>query len=325
MKKRAAKPPRIAIPKKIEREVLYKSKMLCYCRKKGVHIHHLNGDRTDNNFDNLIFVCFKHHNEAEIKGGLEKRPDVLLLKRYRDELYEQVAAERKIDLQHYKQQLRKVTEENLFQAALDAGVVLEIAEIRTKYFEFLDVGKRSDALDALGKYVSFASLRVCSVVIDLLSEAATHTRLGFTSDTTDGVFFRVMDFFPYSERPQDKKTVIEIAKRCSRIGANISYDAFIHLRNLATATSGLEILKFVYRRGADLKIPEICDQVLKDHAELARHLDRKERTDLGTSQRLLKAFFEDLNKHGVRLPDDLEKDLRDLVDTHRGKGHIERK
>lgn len=102
---------------------------------------------------------------------------------------------------------------------------------------------------------------------------------------------------------------------------NVSDVDIIHLGNLSVAGSGLEILKYLYSRGKELKIKEISDIALKQYTELERTLQRPERIDLETSKRLLKVYKEDLDKHGLGMPDDIPEDLYHLIEEHRKEAH----
>lgn len=314
---------RTKIPLKVQEEVMFRSKGLCYCKQPGDQIHHINEINTDHSFDNLVLVCFKHHDEASLKGGLKRRPSKTLIKRLRDELYKNNEEQRRIELKHYDKQLKKVSEENLLRAALDANIIMKIIDAKEAFGTHRDWEKRSDTLWNLRKYSEYSGLRVSDEIINFISQVVGYTRSGMKSDFSDGIFYLIMDFFPYSENKEDEIKIIEIAKRCSHAGSNIVYDAFIYLGNFAVASSGLEILKFVYRRGKDLGIKEICQNVLSEYSDLEHHLNRKERTDLEDSKRMLQAFKNDLDKRGVGVPDDLDKNLWKLIDSHRNKGRIE--
>jgi len=61
---------RVKIPPKIEIEILIKNKRCCCICKidgltKKVHIHHIDGDSSNNDFSNLAVLCFEHHSDAD--------------------------------------------------------------------------------------------------------------------------------------------------------------------------------------------------------------------------------------------------------------------
>ena len=66
---------RIRIPAEIEKKIIYKSARTCnVCRefKKGIQIHHIDENPSNNNIDNLIVLCQNCHDEAHTKHDLSK-------------------------------------------------------------------------------------------------------------------------------------------------------------------------------------------------------------------------------------------------------------
>ena len=75
---------RVKIPKRIEDEVMLKSQGKCYCGKQGDQIHHIDKNSSNNDFDNLVIVCFGHHDDASVKEGLKKRLNPSQIKQKRN-------------------------------------------------------------------------------------------------------------------------------------------------------------------------------------------------------------------------------------------------
>ncbi|NNU80908.1 HNH endonuclease [Halovulum dunhuangense] len=78
----------------IEADVLWESKRRCaVCFslygildvKKG-QIAHINKDRNDNRIENLVFLCFDHHDQYDSVTSQSKNFTKIEMKRYRDEL-----------------------------------------------------------------------------------------------------------------------------------------------------------------------------------------------------------------------------------------------
>src|SRR5690349_7626615 len=83
------------IPAAIDADVQFKAdRKCCVCKAEGDHIHHLDRNPANNAFDNLVFLCFKHHNEASIIGSLRKGLSKEALIRFREQHYKEVAARR---------------------------------------------------------------------------------------------------------------------------------------------------------------------------------------------------------------------------------------
>lgn len=308
---------RVKIPKKTEDDVMYKSRGNCYCGKRGDEIHHIDKNPANNDFDNLVLVCHDHHDEASVTNGLKKRLSPSQIKKRRDDLYKQNEEKSRMELKHYSTTLKNLTDENLYRASLDAAITVEIIKIGREYNLEQDWSKRSEILWKLRMYSDRSSMRISHEIIDFLSRASDYARAGMPVEVADTILNIILEYFPYPENPKDKKLTLKIADTCGHIAFGISYDAFIHLGNLAVAGSGLEILKYLYSRGKELNIKEISEVALKQYSELERTLQRPERNDLETSKRLLKVYKEDLDKHGLGMPDDIPEDLYHLMEEHR--------
>src|SRR3954471_17323844 len=76
------------IPQRTADAVLYQADLLCcICETRGQHIHHIDNDPSNNAFDNLVLLCFAHHDEVTTRGGLQRRLTPSLLRKYRSALY----------------------------------------------------------------------------------------------------------------------------------------------------------------------------------------------------------------------------------------------
>src|SRR5947207_3144938 len=81
--------------KSVEKEVVVASRRrCCLCVflagrddvRKG-QIAHLNGDPSDSCFENLVFLCFEHHDEYDSQPSQSKGLTLEEVKEYRDRLY----------------------------------------------------------------------------------------------------------------------------------------------------------------------------------------------------------------------------------------------
>ncbi len=74
---------RVSIPDDDGAKVLFASdRTCCVCRtEKKVQIHHIDGDPSNNDFDNLAVICLHCHSEAYSTGGFVRRltPDLIRL------------------------------------------------------------------------------------------------------------------------------------------------------------------------------------------------------------------------------------------------------
>src|SRR5262245_57346736 len=118
------------IPTKIADEVMIKSDLLCcVCENRGDQIHHIDENPSNNNFDNLVFLCFSHHNEVTRKGGMSRQLSPNLLRNYRTILYRKVEAKRELPKIEEPATNGQLDEERLFQLMLDAVSIREIQKI----------------------------------------------------------------------------------------------------------------------------------------------------------------------------------------------------
>lgn len=86
------------IPAKVEKQLLLKSRRrccLCFWLDgvdevvKG-QIAHLDQDASNNNFDNLAFLCFEHHDEYDSRPNVSKGLQQPEVEQWRDELYKEM-------------------------------------------------------------------------------------------------------------------------------------------------------------------------------------------------------------------------------------------
>jgi len=97
--KRMSKKKRKKTPAETETDILYKSRRRC-CLCLGLnddstvklqgHIAHIDNDRSNNDPDNLVYLCINHHAQYDSKTPLTKGLTEGEVKRYRDEMYEKI-------------------------------------------------------------------------------------------------------------------------------------------------------------------------------------------------------------------------------------------
>ncbi len=294
----------------------------CYCRKPGVHIHHIDLEKTNHDFDNLVMICFEHHDDASVKGGLKRRPNATQIKMMRDQLYLDNDEKRKLELEHYNKQLKTVSPKNLRQAAMDANIIMKWIDLREGFFDEPDWGKRGERLYKFQRYSEYSSLYTKQYAINFAVELSSWTRNDMPWGFAYGIESLILDYFPFSEEEDDRPKVIELCKKCAHAAANIVYDASLYLNDLSVASVGLEILKYVYRQGVELGIREVSDAVLEEYVDLKQHLDRPERNDLTDSKRLLQVFKDDLDKRGLGFPNNIDRDLWEKICVQRDEKKI---
>lgn len=297
-----AKKKRKKIPPAIESEVMFKSDLqCCICQGKGDHIHHVDGDPSNNDINNLALLCFYHHDEATKTGSLSKKISPQTIEQYREHHYQVIQYARERQLGKFDNNLEIMTEEKLLTAAKNAAIIVEIEKIKEQYFN-ASWSKRENIIGQLGKFSNHTNHRLALDIFEFLSLIASQTRWGMTYNLGTSVYGTVLEFFPSFYDEEKREQAIELARKCIHIGDNIAYDSFIHLRNIAIAMWGLTIIKFIYRSAKEYEITELIDEVNRKYNELESTLQRPERKDLGDAQELVKIFRDDLDKWDLSFP-----------------------
>jgi hypothetical protein len=314
---------RIAIPPRIESQVMEKSEGKCYCGVRGHQIHHIDGNNSNNDFDNLVFLCIDHHDDATIvlskANRLIKRLTPAQLKKARDKHYRDIDRKKEVALKHFKATLKNVSDENLYRASLDANIIMEIIRIRNTWFDAGDWEKRGEAVNKVRMYSEHSSLRVAKEVIDFMYFLSGFTRNDMPCNFSDLIEYITIEYFPYPENEKEKKVVEELAEDCANLATAIIYDAFIYLGNFAVASSGFLILKYIQIKSKAYKMPKLAQIVSRHYSEIEGHLNRPERKDLEPSKQLVKIFKADLNEHGLAYPAAMPSSVFHSINEHRRK------
>ncbi|MDZ7757769.1 hypothetical protein [Rhodohalobacter sp.] len=143
-------------------EILYKSRRrcsICYGLngdielKKG-QIAHLDQDSSNNDFDNLAFLCFDHHDEFDGNTSQSKSIQKNEVKRYRDDLYrliEELGTENLPDLEKFE-----VGSNNTDRDKLEFNIYQEKIKIYREIRKFLGLIIR-DADIEIKEMIEFAN------------------------------------------------------------------------------------------------------------------------------------------------------------------------
>jgi hypothetical protein len=82
---------RVSIPASIRKKIKIACRGLCcICHQTGIEIHHIDGDHSNNEWDNLIPLCRNHHDVYSSSRGLSGMLTIEELKEVRDNFYAQV-------------------------------------------------------------------------------------------------------------------------------------------------------------------------------------------------------------------------------------------
>ena len=136
------------IPLDIEANVLTTSRRRC-CICYGLHrdlnikqgqIAHLDRDNTNNDFDNLAFLCFEHHDKYDSTTSQSKNFTIFEVKQYRDELYKNVL---ETHSQHYTCSKEIVTSSEDIKMKKICTVIIEIMNEHRVIFSLTDLATKA--------------------------------------------------------------------------------------------------------------------------------------------------------------------------------------
>ena len=293
---------RIKISNATEGKLLYQTDYkCCVCNERGDQIHHLDGNPSNNNLDNLAFLCFKDHDLASLTGTLRKKLTKEAIINYRTHHYQVIENRRQKEVGSLDKPISQLTDEKLLTVTKNALIILELENIKSKYFS-AEWDKRADILNELDKYVNHKNNRLSYDILDFLSLAVSQARGCMTENIASSIFEHILSFSPSFYDKKERKQAIELAKQCIHIGDNIAYDSFIYLRKIDIAMYGLTIMKFIYREAKRNKITELQKEVENSYEELKSTLQRPERNDLEDAKELLKIFYDDLEVWDLAFP-----------------------
>lgn len=279
----------------IEAEVMFKSNLLCCVdQKRGDQIHHIDGNNSNSNFDNLALLCFDCHHEASIKGNLRKKLSPKTILKFREHHYKVIQNQRDAFLKKLSHPIQKLTTEDLLNAAMEAIMLLEIEKLKIEYFN-IRKSERGSVLDKFDAYENHISSRIAYEVLTFLVRVTYGTRDDMHPHTAQQIYFLATTFLRVSNTKSTTTQKNQLGIEALRISYNMLYDSIIHLRNLEIAQWALLLTKNVYWFSKDQKLSALIEKVHENYKEFERNLIRPERNDLDNAKTLVQAYKEDLN------------------------------
>lgn len=272
---------RIKVPHKKEVEILFKNKhVCCICRElrssSEVQIHHIDGDPSNNNLNNLAVLCSSHHNLANIglqKGGVgqSKKFSSDEIRRYKNEWEKKVETETRIERRalpiHERKQL-----DILYKFEISKRKNEILAFSKREYHAIEDNYKFLKQL-SLEEFVSGLKLR--SIILDAYSD------ISFQCVWRDYVALplvdAVRDLFPHLVGPQhvrihsnDKKLLLkslDIFKTVGGWGAEFSNNINLLIKVCQTIYELAEIASWYKFSGFLTKTIQVLNSIKKDCSE----------------------------------------------------------
>lgn len=91
------KQKRIPIPKKVQREILFRNEACCcVCGKSNIIIHHIDGNNSNNDLNNLAVLCLEHHDLASSKSTTSRKLNPPLVRQFKIDWESRVANRRQV-------------------------------------------------------------------------------------------------------------------------------------------------------------------------------------------------------------------------------------
>jgi len=292
--------------------VMYKSDCkCCKCRKERIQIHHLNGDASNNDIDNLACLCLDCHNDAT-STGLTRRIPEATIRKYRDEWYECVEHLRQAKRKIFSEPTSVITTEDILVASKNALIIIELVKIRQNFYA-ADWEDRADILETIDRYYPHTNFRLAYDLFSFFTEISDYNRGAMTKDVASSIYGLVLNFFPYSDDEADKEKNVELLNECCRIGFNVAFDAAYYLKDYTVVMFGLTILKYVYKKAGTLKIQELLNKVENKYDELNNQLKGSEHSNY---KELIAFFRADLTTKSLAFPP-ISANLMSLIYTEK--------
>lgn len=289
----------------VEADVIFRSNRECCCchnQKRGDHIHHIDGNSSNSTFENLAYLCFDCHNEAETKGGLKKKLTAKAILKFRDFHYKTIEKKRANALNNFKTPILNLSSEVILEAAKNAIVIIEIEKIKWEYFSST-WEEKDKIINKLNIYTDHSNNRISLEVYYFLSQVADEARMRMPNEIALSIFTLVIPFFPRASIKSEIKQVVSIGYDCiDSIAFTLIYDSLIHTNNLKIAGYGFLILKFIYRFANKENLPALKKRILETYNEIESILQRPERDNLSNAKEFVNIFKEDLENISLSFP-----------------------
>jgi hypothetical protein len=286
----------------IEAEVLFQSDRLCCIdQKRGDHIHHIDGNNSNNEFDNLVLLCFDCHNEASISGSLRKKLTPNTIHKYRDHHYNVIKNKRELSLSKFSNDIEELTTTALINASLTALTLFEISKIQEEYYD-CPLNDRDHIIKKLSKLSGNNNSRIAFEVFSFLSKVAYETRNGIPQKMIQTIFSLTIKFFPPPDALKNPTQYFELGFQVISFAFTIIYDSTIHLKDYQITSYGLLILKYIYLKSKKYNLNELVKKVEQTYTEIENQLNRPERNDLEDAKILIRINYEDLKNSDLSFP-----------------------
>lgn len=282
---------RVPIPAKTEGQVMFKSNRICCIDQKnpGVHIHHIDGDPSNNDFMNLALLCFDCHDEATKTSSLKKKLKPEAIIEFRTHHYNVIQQRRNNELVQITSKTANPTYIDHLNIAIQANVLIEIAKIKSEYYASTELNK----YHILTKFYAFKNYcfpRVSAELFEFLIEVSYQVRAEMPLIMLEAVVSLVEYYFPPEGEKVTKLQIEKLGKLALEVAYGIIYDTSIYTSRFHSMKNGYELLQFIYRVAMSKKNANLKKEVKRVLSEIRHNLNRPERDDLELARLMLETY-----------------------------------
>lgn len=266
-------------------------------------IHHLDGDPSNGDLDNLAFLCLDCHERAGATGRAARTWSADLIARRRDRLVSRIEIER-----------RGPRVSSGFRDALDAAIVMDLRSIIPNSED--EWSGKEAALWSLRSYPKEMGINARRAIVGFLYDLSGDARFQMPSRIAELISGATIDLLP-SLRNRDNdfaKEDLDVPQTAAAIGGDLAYDGVVYCRKLRIVEAAGEILWRVLSYARSRRLPDL-EQDARTYFEQA--FEGAMRSGLPHSTDLLEHF----KKHGeventlsIVVPDKILRALADEED-----------
>ena len=247
----------------------------CMCDNLGDHIHHIDGDHSNNMLSNLALLCVSCHERASRRSSMSRGLLPKTVARYRDEWHEVVARK--------KRARRSVAARAAQPAAfLEALQLHEIRKIGFRMGTPSDIGTAA-ALKELYPYSDMwdATPTVRAAVIDAIAGCSSHARMGMSKEQAHTIRMlasnaMLMGHLLGRRQQPFSKVEREVLTSGAGVGLNLAYDGALYLRDIAVVDSGGWVLWTALRLALVNRLRQV-EATVREYFETSRTAARRAR------------------------------------------------
>jgi hypothetical protein len=307
------KKKRIPVPKKTEAQLMYDTdRKCCICQDGtfGDQIHHIDGDPSNNKINNLVFICFNHHNEASITSSLRKKLSGETIKLYKAKWCEEVDLKRKKRRDKFeKKEIIKLSEDEIIRASVKANVIIEIVKIMNEFHNLNNFEEKELLLEKLRRLNIYPDYRISYEILAFLNFILNRPYHDDMESVMNQVFWLTSIYFPQDDVDNEKFLINEIIE----MGRWLLHCAIVQKKSLNHLLYGSQIMKISYFKCKPLNKEYALKKIKRVFEEFSNDVEKMDNYERKTNcKTLLDIFEKDVLVYGLRIPK-LPRNLVNLV------------